>query len=75
MSTDGSKHAQMDANTASGADPRDIANDIYASILRGDKEVVMAPLALRIAILIRAFLPNVYFLIMQSRANKDKKTK
>ena len=37
------------------------------------KETVLAPLYMRIAIVLRALLPSLYFYLMKRRAVKEKK--
>lgn len=66
----GSAYGEMDANTASGADRFKLAKKILAAILDDEKDVVMGPIAARLAYYLRFFCPPLFFWIMAQRASK-----
>ncbi|XP_059614611.1 dehydrogenase/reductase SDR family protein 7-like [Phlebotomus argentipes] len=66
----GASYGKMDATTAAGANPDDMAGEILKCILRDDKDVILAPVTPRIAHLLRYFCPPLYFWIMARRALK-----
>lgn len=59
-----------DANTATGASPERIADDIRKAILSEEKDVILAPL-LPIAVQwLRLLCPSIYFWVMERRARR-----
>ncbi|CAM9517668.1 unnamed protein product [Scytosiphon promiscuus] len=74
LEADGTKHAQMDATTAQGRDPREVADEIWRAAAEGKDEIVIADLKTRVALLLRAFAPRVLFKIMAKRAVKARPT-
>jgi len=72
MTADGQVYNRMDPNTASGYSAEYVASEVIKGILRQDKEIVLAPLMHRVAIVLRAVFPSLYFKIMESRAQKQK---
>ncbi|CAM9794678.1 unnamed protein product, partial [Hapterophycus canaliculatus] len=80
LTADGTKHAQMDATTAQGRDPREasgppeqrfsVADEIWRAAADGKDEIVIADLKTNVAVLLRALAPRVLFGIMAKRALK-----
>lgn len=70
---DGSTYGVLDSTTASGLPPEQVAGMILKAVQRNKSELIPAPLLHRLAICLRAFLPNIYFSIMASRAKKQRK--
>lgn len=66
----GVKFGKMDDATAQGADPIELAHEILRAVLADKKDVVSASLSPRLAVLIRAWWPSLYFWIMAKRAHK-----
>lgn len=60
----------MDDTTANGQEPMELAKVLFESIVREQKEVLVAPITSRAAIAIRHFCPSIYFWIMKKRAKK-----
>jgi len=71
----GRKHGQMDATTAGGYEPEDVARAIRRALMMDEKEIVLAPFSHRLAALLRRLTPNLYFFLMEARAAKDRKEK
>lgn len=65
----------MDETTQHGYSPKNVADRILTSVLRGDKEVTIASFTQKIAILLRSLNPNLYFWVMQNRAKRLLKAK
>lgn len=61
----------MDPTTASGRDPRKVADQIWKAAATGKNDVVIADLKVKIAVLLRALLPGVLFNILARRALKE----
>lgn len=66
----GQSYGRMDAATETGANPDTMARQIVQAVQRGSPDVVIAPLAPRIAQYIRCLWPSLYFWIMARRAKK-----
>lgn len=66
----GQAYGKMDATTETGANPDTMAKQILREVLNGSKDVVLAPLAPRIAQYLRHLCPALYFWIMARRARK-----
>lgn len=66
----GNLHGKMDEATAAGADRFEMSNEILRQILSNKKDVVLAPIAPRLAYYIRFLWPSLYFWIMDQRAKK-----
>lgn len=60
----------MDATTAGGASPERMSEDILKTILRDERDIILAPLAPKFAYYLRHLCPPVYFWIMARRAKK-----
>ncbi|XP_054160431.1 dehydrogenase/reductase SDR family protein 7-like [Oppia nitens] len=68
----GESYGQMDATTASGAEPQDIAKSIVNSLISDDNQLIMSPIMPKIAIWIRCLFPDIYFKLMSKRAKKER---
>ncbi|KFB43271.1 AGAP005532-PA-like protein [Anopheles sinensis] len=66
----GQAYGKMDATTAGGASPEATANSILKAIARDEKDIILAPIAPRVAYWLRHFMPPVYFWVMKKRAEK-----
>lgn len=66
----GQSYGRMDATTEAGANPDTMARQIIKEVQKGSRDVVIAPLAPRIAQYLRCFCPSAYFWIMARRAKK-----
>lgn len=62
----------MDSTTAAGYSAEYVANQIVHSVVAAEPELILAKWDAKIAIFLRAFLPNIYFWIMEKRAMKNK---
>ncbi|CAM9638340.1 unnamed protein product [Discosporangium mesarthrocarpum] len=71
MKGDGTAHARMDPTTASGREPREVANIVWEAVAAGLDEVVVADFKVKIAILLRTLFPRLLFSIMNKRALKE----
>lgn len=74
LTGDGSRHAHMDKSTATGRDPREVANAVWRTVAEGRDEVVIADLKVKVAILLRALAPQMLFGLMAKRALKGGET-
>lgn len=72
---DGSKYGVVDKTTASGQDPRDVAQLVLTAVHQRSKDVILAGLMPSIAIYLRTLWPALFFKIMSSRARKEQKPK
>uniref|UniRef100_A0AAG5D639 Dehydrogenase/reductase SDR family protein 7-like n=1 Tax=Anopheles atroparvus TaxID=41427 RepID=A0AAG5D639_ANOAO len=66
----GQAYGKMDASTAGGASPESTATSILRAIARDEKDIILAPIAPRVAYWLRHLMPPVYFWIMKKRADK-----
>lgn len=71
LTADGTQHAQMDATTAAGRDPREVADEIWEAVARGKDEVVMGDMKTSMAVLLRTLAPRTLFRILSKRAQKS----
>ena len=62
----------MDATTASGMEPHEVAEVILRAVTHQHKEVILAPKLHIIAVMMRNLFPSIYFRIMNKRANKER---
>ncbi|KAK3090927.1 hypothetical protein FSP39_015788 [Pinctada imbricata] len=70
---DGSQYGAMDKTTASGMKPESVADRVMTAVIWGEKEVVMAPVIHKLAIVIRTLAPSLYFVLMNHRAKSGRK--
>lgn len=69
---DGSTHGVMDQTTQSGMEPEAVARRVLQCVVNQEPEVVIAPLVHRLAIVLRAVAPALYFALMAKRARKQR---
>ncbi|XP_076453848.1 dehydrogenase/reductase SDR family member 7B-like [Babylonia areolata] len=69
---DGSAYGLMDKTTESGMTPEAVAERVLQCVLRGQPDVVISPLHHRLAIILRAVAPSLFFAIMARRARKQR---
>ncbi|XP_047428770.1 dehydrogenase/reductase SDR family member 7B [Mugil cephalus] len=72
---DGSKYGVLDKTTATGRDPRDVAEAVLEAVRRRSKDVVLAGPLPTVAIYLRTLWPGLFFKLMSSRARKEQKPK
>ncbi|XP_023121134.1 dehydrogenase/reductase SDR family member 7B [Amphiprion ocellaris] len=72
---DGSKYGVVDKTTASGRDPRDVAQLVLKAVRQRSKDVIVAGLVPNVAVYLRTLWPALFFKIMSSRARKEQKPK
>jgi len=65
----------MDKTTENGYQPDYVAQCILKSVLYQQKEITIAPFTAKVAIILRALFPSLFFWIMERRAKKMKKEK
>ncbi|RLU19419.1 hypothetical protein DMN91_007976 [Ooceraea biroi] len=75
LMADGQAYGLMDKTTESGYQADYVAQCILKSILHQQKEITVAPLAPKAAIILRTLFPSLFFWIMQRRARKLDKDK
>jgi len=66
----GASYAKMDATTAQGMEPADLARAILEAVATGENEVLACDLKTKLAILARALIPDTLAKYMASRAKK-----
>ena len=62
----------MDKTIAKGMSTSYVAKRILRAVEYAESEVVIAPLSNKLAIVIRALSPSLYFKIMEHRANSQR---
>lgn len=72
---DGSKYGVVDKTTASGRDPRNVAQLILKAVRQRSNDVIVAGFMPNVAIYLRTLWPALFFKIMSSRARKEQKSK
>ncbi|XP_060883152.1 LOW QUALITY PROTEIN: dehydrogenase/reductase SDR family member 7B [Labrus mixtus] len=72
---DGSKYGVLDKTTASGRDPRDVAQAVLKAVRQRSKDIVLAGPLPHVAIYLRTLWPALFFKLMSSRARKEHKPK
>ncbi|XP_031717983.1 dehydrogenase/reductase SDR family member 7B isoform X1 [Anarrhichthys ocellatus] len=72
---DGSKYGVLDKSTATGWDPRDVAQAVLKAVRHRSKDVVLAGPLPSVAIYLRTMWPALFFKLMSSRARKEQKPK
>lgn len=65
----------LDKATATGRDPRDVAQAVLRAVRKRSKDVVLAGLLPTVAIYLRTLWPALFFKLMASRARKEQKPK
>ncbi|XP_011644289.1 dehydrogenase/reductase SDR family protein 7-like [Pogonomyrmex barbatus] len=66
----GQVYGVMDKTTENGYEPKYVAKCILKSVLKQEKEIIIAPFSPKCAIILRTLLPSLFFWIMQKRAKK-----
>ncbi|KAF7271364.1 hypothetical protein GWI33_015720 [Rhynchophorus ferrugineus] len=66
----GKAHGQMDATTESGYSPEYAAEQIVKAVVQKKKEIVLSTLLPQVAILLRKYMPLLYYIVMERRAKK-----
>lgn len=61
----------MDRDTVDGYKPEYVSEKILSAVVEGRKELIIAPISVRLAIMIRTLSPTLYFWIMERRARKS----
>nr|CAG4641758.1 EOG090X07KM [Eurycercus lamellatus] len=74
LTGDGNKYGKMDETTESGTDPAVAAEYIVQAIKNKTEEVQLCSIFYRLAVLIRVLYPKLFFLMMERRAAKARKT-
>ena len=62
----------MDATTASGMEPSQVAACVYHAIWGYEKNVLLAPVVHRLAIYLSNIFPDAFASLMAKRASKQK---
>ena len=75
LTASGSSYGQLDKTTEQGYSVQYVAQQILEGIGKGKKELILAPLHVRLAIILRVLLPGLYFYIMKRKALKEMKAK
>ncbi|KAL3282579.1 hypothetical protein HHI36_005754 [Cryptolaemus montrouzieri] len=71
LTATGDKHGVTDPNTENGYSAEYVSEKILNAVVQKKKEVVIAGVLPRVAIMLRKFLPSVYFYVMSKRATKS----
>jgi len=66
----GSNYGVMDDATLSGYDPSEVARSILKAVIKGESELTIATIGPRLAMGIRSLFPNLFFWMMQNRADR-----
>ena len=61
LTASGSSYGQLDKTTEQGYSVQYVAQQILEGIMKGKKELILAPLHVRLAIILRVLLPGLYF--------------
>lgn len=72
---DGSKYGVLDKTTATGRDPRDVAQAVLTAVRHRSKDIVLAGPLPTLALYLRTLWPALFFKLMSSRARKEQKPK
>ena len=71
----GSSYGRLDETTAKGFAPSAVAERLVDMILKDEPEVVMADAHIRLAVVLRALAPALFFWFMKKRVEKNRKEK
>ena len=71
LTAEGGEHGRMDENTEQGYSAGWVAGRVVEAVVTGEKELVLAPLLHRLAMVLRILVPSLYFWIMKGRAAKE----
>lgn len=72
---DGSKHGVLDKTTATGWDPKDVAQSVLKAVSHKSKDVTLAGPIPTLAVYLRTLWPALFFKLMSSRARKEQRSK
>ncbi|XP_053707112.1 dehydrogenase/reductase SDR family member 7B isoform X2 [Synchiropus splendidus] len=72
---DGSKYGVLDKTTATGRDPNSVAQAVLWAVGQKSKDVLLAGPLATAAIYLRTLWPTLFFALMSSRAQKERKPK
>ena len=61
----------MDATTASGMKPEDVATRVLHAVRHQEDEIILAPSHHRLIVTLRNVMPGLFFFVMRKRAKKD----
>lgn len=73
LTSSGEKHGEMDSSTESGYSVEYVSDQVISCLLRQDCHLLLAPLYIRVAVILRTLLPALYRYIINKRALKEKK--
>lgn len=71
LSSDGNLYGRMDATQQSGMAPEYAAKCIVDAMLKEETELLLADFKSRLALILRAISPNLYFWVVVKRAKKQ----
>merc|ERR1712126_668974 len=71
LTSSGSQYGQLDSSTQSGYRVEYVSDQVIASLVGSDRQLVLAPFYVRIAIILRTVWPKLYRYIMNRRALKE----
>jgi len=74
LSPDGKKFGKTDEAIESGEDPYQVARKIARAVKMKKEEVLLCPIIHRLAVYLRVLFPKIYFLLMERRAAKARKS-
>ena len=69
----GEQYGQLDSSTKSGYNVEFVSEEIIRSVAESRRELVLAPVYVRLAILLRSLAPGLYRYVMARRAAKERK--
>ena len=69
----GERYGQLDSSTKSGYNVEFVSEEIIRSVAESRRELVLAPMYVRLAILMRSLAPGLYRYVMARRAAKERK--
>ena len=69
----GEQYGQLDSSTKSGYNVKFVSEEIIRSVAESRRELVLAPVYVRLAILLRSLAPGLYRYVMARRAAKERK--
>ncbi|KAK2580777.1 hypothetical protein KPH14_011512 [Odynerus spinipes] len=75
LTGNGETYGVMDQTTEQGYSPKYVAEKVLKAVLKKEKDVIIAPIAPKSAILLRSLFPSLYFWLMEKRAKKFAKEK
>ena len=69
----GERYGQLDSTTKAGYSVEHVSEEIISSVADKRRELVLAPLYVRLAIMMRSLAPGLYRYVMARRAEKERK--